>query len=449
MANEAERILLNVLARAQRVVQIRKGLALLLLLILIGMAGHFVYEILPRTYALKITGGDLLSNRHFLARSLQLEVLGRGVALQVVPVHGSQEALEQVNQGQLDFAFIQGGLEPNYPNVTHVATVAPELLHFLVQPGIKDIADLRGKRVNLGSMKGGTRIIGNQVLEFSGLVDGIDYVESNLSAEELLSLPLKRMPEVIVLTSFAPSNIADYLVKQRGYQLLEIPFPSSLSLRLGWVTHSKIFAYMYGVKPAVPSRDIQTVGVNLHLVANKDVDPIGVFRLLESLYSPSMEQRLHMKMDDSMITTPSGFPLSKGTTLYLERNNPLLSAGTLDKIKALFGLILSLASTVLVVFRWFSGPDEDTAPATDDPYFVDLIEQTMQIEARFNTLDMGDKLVRAELDSLRATLDQIKRKAIDKLGSDHLKNTLLVQTLLQLISELRGRLDAAFHARSS
>lgn len=445
MANEAERILLDVLARIQRIATLRKGLAMLLLLILIGVAGHFIYEILPRTYALKITGGDLLSNRHFLARSLQKEVLGRGVALQVIPVHGSQEALEQVNQGQLDFAFIQGGLEPNYPNVTHVATVAPELLHLLVQPDIKGIADLRGKRVNLGSAKGGTRIIAKQVLEFSGLIDGVDYIEANLSAEELLSLPLRRMPDAIVLTSFAPSDIADYLVKKRGYELLEIPFPSSLALRLGWVTHSKINAYMYGVKPAIPSRDIQTIGVNLHLVANKDVDPFGTFRVLEALYSPAMEQRLHMKMDEKVISTPSGYPLSKGTTLYLERNNPLLSTGTLDRVKALFGLILSVASTILVVFRWFSGPEEDDA--TDDAYFVELIEQTTQVEEKLASLLPGAPLAQADREAIDADLARIKRSAVDKIGSGKLKNTLLAQTLLQSLSEVRARLDAAGQTR--
>ena len=68
------------------------------LLTLLGIAGHFVFEILPRTYHLKISGGDLLSNRHFLARSLQSEATDHGVSLQVIPAQGSQEALALLDQ---------------------------------------------------------------------------------------------------------------------------------------------------------------------------------------------------------------------------------------------------------------------------------------------------------------------------------------------------------------
>ncbi|HEY6896304.1 MAG TPA: TAXI family TRAP transporter solute-binding subunit [Rhodocyclaceae bacterium] len=447
MANDAEQLLQDALARIQRNARLRKGLALLLVFALLAVAGHFVYEILPRSYTLKITGGDLLSNRHYLARSLQGEAAANGVALQVIPVQGSQEALEQVNQGRLDLALIQGGLETTYPNVTHVATIAPELLHFLVQPGINDITELRGKRVNLGSKKGGTRVIAKQILEFSGLDDGVDYVESNISAEQLVSLPVKKMPEAIVITSFAPSDVADYLVKQRGYRLLEIPFPQSLALRLGWVANSEITAYMYNVKPAVPERNIKTVGVNLHLVAHKDVDPRAIFKVLESLMSPALEVRLRMKMDEARLTVPSGFPLAEGTKKYLERKKPLLSTDTLDRLKALFGLVLSVASTLLVVFRWFKGPAPESAkPAKDDAFFLGLINEVAGIEAQFEQLRSAGAPPLEAIEPLRQTLGRIKGDTLAKLGTASLDNPQLPQQLLHIIADLRNRLESPPHA---
>lgn len=440
MSNEANAILSKVLTRLQQNVLIRKGLALALLLVLLGLAAHFVYEMLPRQYNLRITGGDLLSNRHFLAKILQDEARSHGVNLQLRPMAGSQEALEQIDQGRLDLAFIQGGLVNNYHDVVHVATVAPELLHFLVRPGMNKITDLRGKRVNLGGKKGGTRIIAKQVLEFSGLIEGIDYVESNISAEDLLSLQPNKLPEAVVITSFAPSDVVDFLVKHRGYELLEIPFPESLAQRLGWVANSKVLAYMYNVNPAVPPTDIHTVGVNLHLVANRNVDPRAIFQVLESLFNPAMDARLRMKLDEATLATPSGFPLSEGTKRFLERKNPLLSSDTLDQIKALFGLVLSVMSTILVVYKWFRGEPIEAEKITDDAFFVERLEQVARMHRDLAPAQTETSAKTPSLHDLHAELSVLRADVLAKTGHAKLDNPHLPNTLLLAISELAAQL---------
>lgn len=441
MANEADKILSGFLKKLQKNARIRKALAACMLLAMLGVAAYFVYDILPRHYTLTITGGDLLSNRHYLAKSLQEEAAGIGLALEVKPVSGSREALALVEEGKLDLAFIQGGLENHYSHVVHVATVAPELLHILVRPEIKDIPGLRGKLVNMGSKQGGTRVIAKQVLEFSGLNEGIDYVESNISSEQLLSMQADKLPDAIVITSFAPSDIADYLVKQRGFSLLEIPFPASLALRLGWVTDSKILAYMYNVKPAVPDRNIQTVGVNLHLVANRNVDPRAVFKVLESLFDPGLEVRLKMKMDESRLIVPSGFELSEGTEMFLTRKNPLFSSEMLDKLKSLFGLLLSVASTLLVVYKWFRGESgEPEPPASDDQAFMGYLAQVAGVETTFGELEARGGLTAASFNDLQAKLSAIKTEALARMANARLDNNQLPHSLLLAIADARARM---------
>ena len=142
-----------------------------------GLAGIAVYslvQLLPRRDTLTISGTDITSNSHLFAKALQDAAADNGVALVLRPAGGSQEALAQVAAGQLDLAFIQGGLVPPSTNVVHVATVASELLHFLVRPGIDGIDGLRGHCVNLNTRKGGTRVVVRQVLAFAGLREGID-----------------------------------------------------------------------------------------------------------------------------------------------------------------------------------------------------------------------------------------------------------------------------------
>ena len=442
MANEARGILNDWLTRMQRNERLRKTLAVLLVLALLGIAGHYVYEVLPRAYSLKITGGDILGNRHYLAGALRDEVLPDGVRLDVLPTDGSQEALALVSAGKLDFALIQGGLDLPFPNVVHVANLAPELLHFLVRPDIKDMAGMRGMRINLGSKKGGTRVIAKQLLEFSGMRDGVDYVETNHGTEDLLAMRKDRIPDVIVITSFAPSNVADYLVKQYGYSLLEIPFPNALALRQGWVADTKVMAYMYSVQPPVPPRDIRTVGVNLELVANAGLDPRAVFKVLEGVYSPDLQMHLKMKFDEDKILESSSYPLSSGTRLFMDRKNPFLSQATLKKVESLFGLVLSVASTLIVVFKWFKGvPPEPVKPVTEDAFFVTLMERVLVVDSAVDAAPDG-LLAPDQVEAFRRELSDIKVAAMRRLTANGLlANANLVPQLLSALADSRARLE--------
>lgn len=344
-------------------------LAVLLLLLLCGVAVRSLAELVPRRYALTISGTDITSNRHFLAKALQEAAADNGVDLALIPAKGSQEALAQVAAGNLDLAFVQGGLDLPSPEVVQVAAVTSESLHFLVRPGIADIAGLRGHRINLNVRTGGTRLVARQVLSFAGLREGIDYIESNIPTEQLLTRHRERLPDAIVLTSFAPSDLVDYLVRQQGYGLLEVPFSASFALRHEWASETEIGALMYSAAPPVPPRAIKTVGVRLYLLANRRVETKAIVKVLESLYGPALEARLKMHLNESLILSASAYPPSEGTRRFIDRDKPLFARDLLDKLKAGMGLAASVYSMMLVVFKWFrqvplgmAGPAADTAP---------------------------------------------------------------------------------------
>ena len=358
--NEIEEHLFKALDWLRSKHHIRKGLALLLIAILLGLAGKFAYDLYPRHYDLTISGGGMLTKSHYLVKVLQAESAQHNISLTIVPTAGSFEALNELNAGKLDLAFVQGGIDPiGYDNVTQVASIAPQLIQFLVKGDIKTIQDIRGKQVNLGEKNGGPSIVSNQILRFSGLVPEVDYVETNFNDEELLGMKPEKLPQVIVQIAYAPSGVVDFLVQKRGYQLLEMPFPPSLAMRMGWVSDAKILAYMYRIDPPVPATDIHVIGVNLNLLANKDVDPRAISKLLEVLYKPKIASIVAIPISEDRILTPSGFPISNGTDMYIASKQPLITSQMIDQIKGLFGLIMTLASIALVVFKWFKGPLDD------------------------------------------------------------------------------------------
>ncbi|QWE07929.1 TAXI family TRAP transporter solute-binding subunit [Polynucleobacter ibericus] len=367
LPNDAERILFKGLDWLRSKHHIRKGLAILLIGLLLGLAAKFAYDLYPRSYELTISGGGMLTKSHHLAKVLQEEASRRNVSLTIVPTTGSFQALNDLNDGRLDLAFVQGGIDPvGYDEVRQVASIAPQLIQFLVKGDVKKINDIRGKTINLGEKNGGPSIVSNQILRFSGLVPEVDYVETNYSDEQLLGMKKDRLPDVIVQVSYAPSATVDFLVQKRGYQLLEMSFPPSLALRMGWVADAKILAYMYQISPPVPSTDIRVVGVNLNLLANKDVDPHAIAALLPVLYSPQVASRFNFPILEDKMLTPSGFPISDGTETYIASKQPFMTAQIIDQIKGIFGLVMSLLSVALVVFKWFKAPDDTQTAISDD-----------------------------------------------------------------------------------
>jgi TRAP-type uncharacterized transport system substrate-binding protein len=355
-----EKHAINLLEKARRHDRTRKTIAMLLILVLLAIAGKFVLDLIPRHYVLTISGGNILSQRHFLVKLLQEEAEQNHVALKIIGTEGSIQALDEVNEGKLDLALVQGGVDGKYPNVTHVATLAPETIHFLVKSDIKDIKDFKGAVINMGERAEGANILAHQILSFSNLRPNSDYVEANYSDEELVGMRTEKLPDVIVEVSYPPSNLADYLVKEKGYRLIEMSFPPSLAKRLGWVADMKLLGYMYSIVPPVPPKDIEVVGVNLHLVANKNVNPHAISALLKTLYGPRLQNRFGNPISEADLLVPSGFPISGGTELYLASKQPMITEAVVDKIKAIFGLLMSLASIGAVVWRWFkSSADEE------------------------------------------------------------------------------------------
>jgi TRAP-type uncharacterized transport system substrate-binding protein len=66
----------------------------------------------PKRYCLSITPGSPRTRRTKVAVSLAHELRGSPIRLRVIATVGSEEALEEVNNRELDLALVQGGLSP-------------------------------------------------------------------------------------------------------------------------------------------------------------------------------------------------------------------------------------------------------------------------------------------------------------------------------------------------
>jgi TRAP-type uncharacterized transport system substrate-binding protein len=394
---------------------------------------------------LKISGGDMLSNRHYLAKVLQREARKQGITLIVQPTTSASEALEKVRaagagaKDGLDLAFIPGGAETTTRGgVEHVATLFPEMIHLLVKPPTKGITDLKGKSVNMGAKNMAAHEVYLALTRYAGFTAGVDFVEQNLGPEELLELPKNsNVPDAILISSSVPSYLVEELVHKHGYRLAEIPFPKALALRKGWAAGGEILAYTYQAEPVpVPEHDTVTVALNLHLVAHSQVDPKAISTLLEVLYSPSVANVV--PLDEARISIPSGYPLSAGLTRYLARNEPVFTRETGEKYRALLGLLVAVASLVMAVRRTFK-PKQGKVHGYK--HTVELYAKALD-ELDNNKDDHPNDAARAWLQFLREKL----RSMCNELQDLHATNKdekipHLMQSTLKRATEAYGRAE--------
>jgi hypothetical protein len=135
-----------------------------------------------------------------------------------------------------------------------------------------------------------------------------------------------------------------------------------------WVENSQILQCTYNADPPVPEEDIPTVGVELEIIANSNVNPQAVSKFMEVLYNSSIENVIKQTLTEESGDSLSQYPLSAGAVVYINRNEPFFSMDKLDSLKNLFGSLMAGLSTLMVVVKWFRGgrkKEEDAAEADD------------------------------------------------------------------------------------
>ncbi|MDX1933556.1 MAG: TAXI family TRAP transporter solute-binding subunit [Capsulimonadales bacterium] len=405
--------------------------------VVVGVILFFAVSLLrPRTYSLRITGGDTLGRRHQLASLLAEEALSKGVRLTVRETMGSGEAMKRLKSGDLDLALIQGGQEP-VPGVKQVAMLTVEPLHLLVKPAFvgKGLLGLRGRRLNLSTPESGTRRLSKRVLTFLGMEAGRDFVEENRPYVQLDALSPGALPEAIFLVSTLPSPVAEKLIRRHGYRFLPLPYGEALNLRDIAIVPTTVPAFAYGAVPPVPENTVPTVGNRLLLVAADRVAPEAVRRTLEALRSPTFLHRANLPeiAEETLLRSPE-MPIHRGATDFLHRNHPAFTSDDMQGLDSLRNLIASLLVGGYLLWRWavrrrYHGMELYMQE-------VAKVEKAAMAEEEKATPDLGELLY------LRHRLSEIKAEALEQFGNGRLRGEELLTGFLTHVADVRAYVTA-------
>src|SRR5262249_30054843 len=91
------------------------------------------------------------------------------------------------------------------------------------------------------------------------------------------------------------------------------------------IVDTVIPAFTYQADPGVPAVPLHTLGMTALLIANRDVDPDVVGRILDALYSTRYAKIVHPRLDIRRLEEIPEVPWHPGASAYLARSKPILT----------------------------------------------------------------------------------------------------------------------------
>ena len=403
--------------------------AVLALLSLVAAGGLWYWFNQTVEESLKLGAGMELRYKDGLADILCEEADQRHLKIDIQWMHQPAEAVEQVSKHDLDAAIIPAGLSIKADRVRQVTMMDPQILHLFVKPEVAGhgLAGLRGHVIFMGQAGTGVHCVGEQILKFVGLNAGQDYAEDPRGYEDMMKAPAAAMPDAVFSLSPLPSPLGEKLVRQFGYQLLELPMGESLALRQPCFEDAVIPADMYGATPPVPEKLIHTVGVRGMLIANKRVSSLAIERLLEVFYASDFARRANLKkMDPTLIQRSGEYPFHLGTIAFMHRDDPLHVKEALGKVQGFIGSVFSILSAILLAWQWIRRKKVELGEYQQECTNLDLDAQRAACQGEFGE------------EELSVCLTHLAKLKADVLELHHLQFMAGDKGVVDLVSRIEG-----------
>ena len=469
----------NLLNRKDLHTRVLPGLGLLAVLAVSCALAWNAWEGPAPTYSLRITGGRLPGPKQRLAEVLARGSTRMGVFLTLKESGGSVESLDEVNDGRVDLALVQGALDSRrWTEVRQVAALHVEPLQLVVRGELfgeveGNLRALRGRTINVGEVGSGSEALAREVLAFVGLRHGSgttpgDYVATTLSHQRLEEISeTARLPDAVFTVSSLPTPVLRHLVARWGYRLVSLPFGEAFALDdlgrgddPGKIDPSRVRAvvdkvhlhptnvpaFTYGVEPAVPPGPLPTFGARVLVVANRAVDPGAVERLLGAIFLTDFAEVARPPLGLSLLELPTEYPLHPGTVDFLGRNKPLIVGDAVDFLEKTSSLVGALLGGLFVAWQWARRRYRRRRELGFESYIL----KVTAIEQQALQLELASQLDLAPLLSLQADLGRLKNEAIERFTDGELEGEGLMSGFLTHANDARDYLARLIlHARTA
>jgi uncharacterized protein len=316
------------------------------------------------------------------------------ITLKVLPSAGSAENLARLNdrEQKIDLALLQGGVgtPAANPAISALASVFDEQIWiFYRRQSFKEpptqIAQLKNKRVSISVPGSGTRVLGMQLLELSGLVaegenKNLEILDMD-ARESLKSMLGKTLDAAFLVAAPQTPIISEYLANQE-LGLMQLVHADALALRLPFLKITSLPRGSIQLAQDLPRADTKLLAATATMVVHEDIHPALITPILKA--ADAALKKMQLLQPEGEFPSALGFswPHSEDAKEYLQqgpsflyRHLPFWGAVWVERairfIVPLLAVLLPLINYLPVLIK-----------ATVDARLASLYKQLRDLEKR-------------------------------------------------------------------
>ncbi|RJG27064.1 TAXI family TRAP transporter solute-binding subunit [Massilia cavernae] len=292
-----------------------------------------------------------------------------GIKVTLQPSLGSQENLERLKDGTVDIAFVQSGGSTEQAGGERKGLVSLGSLFtepvwlFMREPvAVTHIADLKGKRINLGPEGTGVPKLFRQVLELNGVDPGtliIGGLENTPATVELLEGRI----DALVFSSGPEALLVQMLLQTPGIKLFDFSQAEAYTRRMPFVSHVVLPRGIVDVGRDLPAQDYHLIAPTATLVARDDLHPALVDLFVQAASSIHGAPGWFQQQGQFPSPKFTEIPVAREAQKFYKDGPPLLQrymsfwmANLLDRmwvlVVALAALWIPLSKVVPPLYVW-------------------------------------------------------------------------------------------------
>jgi TRAP transporter TAXI family solute receptor len=249
----------------------------------------------------------------------------RGFDINIVETAGSVEALQKLERGEGDVAFIQGGVaaQGDTTKVSTLATVAYEPLWIfydraLAGDKLLDSFDqLAGKRIAIGEANSGTNQLARLLLADAGMDDQDAELLEISSSAAVEGLQNGEVDAALFVSAYQ-APVIQTLIADPNLELMSLRYADALARRHRFLDVLVLPHGTFDIVANVPREDVKLVTTRANLMVRAGFHP-DLIRLLSiaalQFHSPG---NLFAEPDEFPNTTYTDLPVSREAKAYLD-----------------------------------------------------------------------------------------------------------------------------------
>ncbi|WP_426112274.1 TAXI family TRAP transporter solute-binding subunit [Massilia sp. PWRC2] len=281
---------------------------------------------------------------------------------------GSQDNLQQLQEGKVDVAFVQSGstdeAEAQRKGLVSLGSLFTEPVWLFLREGVKatQMSELKGLRINLGPEGTGVPKLFRQVLALNGVEPAdlqIGALENTPATVELLAGRI----DGLVFSSGPDALLVQMLLQTPGIRLANFDQAEAYARRLPFLSHVVLPRGIVDLGRDLPPQDFHLIAPTATLVARSDLHPALIELFVQAAAEIHGGAGWFQRQGQFPSSQYTEIPVAREAAKFYKDGAPLLQrympfwvANLFDRlwvvVVALAALILPFSKVVPPLYVW-------------------------------------------------------------------------------------------------